>query len=369
MRVLVLGGGRFQGRRCAEMLIEAGHDVVVFNRGGTAPEGARPVKGERGDADALAAAFSGGPFDCVVDNIAYCAEDVRGVLPLVARHAGHYILISSFLIYEKDETASHGTAHLKLVTEEEGGLPSLNEPEPGSTLCGPPGSTGSGTGRRQGESEKRGCEIALMRASLPVPWTILRFCQLQGPGDPSNRRGFFEDRVADGGGVLIPSDFTQPFQPLWRDDAARAVAAAVENPPTAGSPAAASAVENQSASRNRVYNVAGDEILTLKEWLDLLAEALGVEPPYILQLPFADLRRLAGFPYRLPHPMRPLLDTTAARRDLGFAPTPARQWLPDTVAWWRKSGLTSRFWEHREQERAAIAKVRGMIPPTTGEPF
>ena len=343
MRILVLGGGRFQGRRCVEMLLAAGHEVVVFNHAGAAPPGARLICGERGDADALTAVFSNGPFDGVVDNIAYCAEDVRQVMPLVARHAGQYVLISSFLIYEKNETAG-----FRLVKEEE---------EEGSLArLGGPGRDGSG----DSDSDKRGCEVALRRAGLPIPWTILRFCQLQGPGDPSNRRGFFIDRVADGGGVLIPSDFTQPFQPLWRDDAARAVASAVENPPAAGSPAA--------ASRNRVYNVAGDEILTLKEWLDLLAEALGVEPPYILQLPFADLRRQAGFPYRLPHPMRPLLDTTAARGDLGFAPTPVRQWLPGTVAWWRESGLTSRFWEHREKERAAIAKIRGMIPPTTGEP-
>ena len=62
-------------------------------------------------------------------------------------------------------------------------------------------------------------------------------------------------------------------------------------------------VGNPAAS-GRTYNVAGEEILILTKWLDLLAD---------------------------------VLDTARAKRDLGFHSTPPAEWLPGTVAWWRNS--------------------------------
>lgn len=138
--------------------------------------------------------------------------------------------------------------------------------------------------------------------------------------------------------MLIPSDVTEPFQPLWRDDAAAAV---VGNP----------------AAYGQVFNIAGPEIFTLTEWLGLLAQALGCPAPLIVQLPLDEIRRIAGFEYKLPLPMRPLLDIRKAQAILDFRPTPAERWLPETVAWWRDSGLQSHFWEHRPLEIEAIRRI------------
>ena len=71
-----------------------------------------------------------------------------------------------------------------------------------------------------------------------------------------------------------------------------------------------------------------------------------------------DLRHLAGFEYRAPLPGVLLVDITRARKDLGYRSTRVGQWLPDTVAWWRSSGLESRFWEHRPKEVETIRRVR-----------
>jgi 2'-hydroxyisoflavone reductase len=319
MRILVLGGGRFQGRRAAEMLVAQGHAVTVFNRGAAPVTGAAGVRGERSDLALLKAVIDDGGFDSVIDNIAYSSRDVVDLLPLLAGKVGRYILVSSFMVYV-------GAAHsYHLVREEE---------------AAPVAATGDTC-----DAHKRGCEAILLRGEPGVTWTILRPCQIHGPGDPSNRRGFFVDRVADGGGLLVPSGCASPFQPLWRDDAARAAVLAATHP----------------TDGDRIYNVAGGEILSLDEWLDLIAGALGVAPPYIVQLPRDELRRLAGFDYRLPLPMRPLLCTERIRLELGFVPTPAASWLPETVAWWRKSGLASRFWEHREAEVTVIRRLRAQL--------
>lgn len=174
MRVLFLGAGRFMGRRAAEMMVAAGHDVTVLNRSSPLP-GARHVAADRQDPAALARAFAGAGYDCVIDFIAYRRPDVAALAPLLEGKAGQYVLVSSFAVYGPPDAQP-----LRPIAEEEADLD---------------------------------------------PWTVLRLANVDGPGDPSNRRGFFVDRVADGGGLLVPSDAAQPFQPLWRDDAARASAA------------------------------------------------------------------------------------------------------------------------------------------------
>lgn len=316
MRVLILGGGRFQGRRAAEMLVAAGHDVTILNLGAAPVAGARHIIGDVVDTAVLTTAFQHS-YDCVIDNLAYNGDHVRCLLPYLPGHTGHYVQISSIVVY-------HGQVHMPYRP--------LHEAEVDLTVQ-------AGGAYDVG---KRQAEIALRDSGTPVPWTILRLANVEGAGDPSNRRGFFIDRVADGGGLLVPSDHAQPYQPLWRDDAARAAALAAGNP----------------AAYGQTYNIMGVEIFTLNEWLGLLAQVLLVPAPYVVQLPMADLRQLAGFEYKLPLPLRPLLDVSRAQRDLGWQPTPAAAWLPETVAWWRSSGLTSGYWEDRPREIVALARVR-----------
>lgn len=318
MRILILGGGKFQGRVAAEKLVEKGHDVVLFHHASNGIDGARHIQGERGDTEALRQLLLGHDYDCLIDNLAFSRDDVETILPLMNDRVGHYVLISSFVVY------GH-TPELGMVREEDAPLDS-NE--------------GS-----QYDIGKRQCELALMESKISTSWSILRFSNIDGPGDPSNRRGFFIDRVADGGGLLVPADYVQPFRPLWRDDAADAVVKAVTNP----------------IARSKVYNVAGREIMTVNEWVSLIAELMDRPSPFVIQMPLQDIRRLAGFDYRLPLPGRPLLDTSRIEAELGHETTPVRSWLPETIRWWRESGLVSRFWETRPLEIAAIERIRRLM--------
>ncbi|MGE5654696.1 MAG: NAD-dependent epimerase/dehydratase family protein [Bacillota bacterium] len=315
MRILIFGGGKFQGQTAAERLVELGHDVTLYNHSFNGIAGAQHIHGERNDYVATRKLISAHHYDCLIDNLAYSQQDVERLLPVMHERVGHYLLISSFVVY------GHHTA-LGLVREEDAPLNSME---------GSPYDVG-----------KRQCELALRETNISTTWSVLRFANIDGPEDPSNRRGFFIDRVADDGGLLIPNDFIQPFRPLWRNDAAEAVVQAATAP----------------KSRAGVYNVAGREVMTVTEWVNLLADVMSRPKPYLAALSFDEIRRLAGFDYRLPIPGRPILDTTRIESELGFRPTPVERWLPEAVQWWLESGIVSRFWETRPLEIAAIEKFR-----------
>ncbi|NNM44884.1 beta-ketoacyl-ACP reductase [Knoellia koreensis] len=73
-KILVTGGNRGIGLSIARALVEAGHDVVVTNRSGEAPEGLRAVQCEVTDTASVDQAFAaaeeilGGPVEVLVAN-------------------------------------------------------------------------------------------------------------------------------------------------------------------------------------------------------------------------------------------------------------------------------------------------------------
>src|SRR5690349_8494749 len=83
MRILVIGGTEFIGRRTVELLVERSDDVLVVHRGRTEPE---PVLGTHLHADragfsALAGRVADFRPDAVLDTMAMTAADAEAVLP------------------------------------------------------------------------------------------------------------------------------------------------------------------------------------------------------------------------------------------------------------------------------------------------
>ncbi len=66
----MMGGTRFIGVYLTKVLVEQGHEVVLFNRGNhPAPvEGVSQIQGNRKDADQLKEKLSGESFDAIFDN-------------------------------------------------------------------------------------------------------------------------------------------------------------------------------------------------------------------------------------------------------------------------------------------------------------
>ena len=83
MKILVLGGTKFAGIHLVNELLSNGHEVTIATRGKTQDSFGDSVKRkviERQNHDSLFAAFNNEFYDVVVDNLAYCSNDVRVLL-------------------------------------------------------------------------------------------------------------------------------------------------------------------------------------------------------------------------------------------------------------------------------------------------
>jgi nucleoside-diphosphate-sugar epimerase len=104
MKVLVVGGSQFNGFALVQELARRGHDVTVLNRGRTDasfPDGVRRVTADRTNRASMEQALGADEFDCVHDMCAYHPEDVELMINLLRGRVGHYIFVSSTVIYAR----------------------------------------------------------------------------------------------------------------------------------------------------------------------------------------------------------------------------------------------------------------------------
>ena len=178
MRILILGGTRFLGRRVAETLLVAGHDLTLLSRrSGGAPTGAKHICAERG---AGLAKLKDSCFDLVLDFICY---DNEGLDQLVANIVfERYVLISSSWLprlwsgARADELATGPTTAAAQ-------LPDVTL----SYLSGKLLAEQALTKLRQ-----LGCKAVSLR--LPI---------MLGEGDHTGRLDFYRSRMADGGPLIV----------------------------------------------------------------------------------------------------------------------------------------------------------------------
>jgi nucleoside-diphosphate-sugar epimerase len=102
MKVLVLGGNRFFGKRLVDNFLKAGETVTVLNRGhredlfGATVE---TLRCDRRDSAALSALVQGRKWDVVYDQICFEAAEAREACRIFAGVADRYIVTSSQSVY------------------------------------------------------------------------------------------------------------------------------------------------------------------------------------------------------------------------------------------------------------------------------
>ena len=93
MKILVIGGNRFVGKKLVERLITESHKVTVLNRSGTGPARAIKVKFDRNNKlDIDSFNFQG--FDCIVDMCLFKPEQFYLIKDSIPTHT-NYIFVSS----------------------------------------------------------------------------------------------------------------------------------------------------------------------------------------------------------------------------------------------------------------------------------
>ncbi|MFA0815785.1 MAG: NAD-dependent epimerase/dehydratase family protein [Anaerofustis sp.] len=101
MNCLVIGGTRFFGIHLIKSLLENGHEVTIATRGKHPdPFGdfVQRVAVDRTDMQQMKKTFENRYFDAVIDDLAYCALDVKCSLDHI--QCGRYVIASSAVIYE-----------------------------------------------------------------------------------------------------------------------------------------------------------------------------------------------------------------------------------------------------------------------------
>ncbi|MFT7835063.1 NAD-dependent epimerase/dehydratase family protein [Saccharothrix sp. BKS2] len=199
MRILVLGGTVFLGRATAAEAVRRGHEVVCAARGesGSAPDGAVHVPVDR---DAGLGPLSGEHFDAVVDVATMSVTWVRDALRSVG--ADHWTFISSCSVYADHTTP--GTRTLDPL-EDDAGAP--RSPDRYGAIK---------VASENAVRDARGDRAFIVRAGL-----------ITGPGDRSDRFGYWPNRLSRGGRVAVPDATDQPAQHVdVRDLAAWVVDAA-----------------------------------------------------------------------------------------------------------------------------------------------
>ena len=238
MFVAVIGGTRHVGPPIVKLLMDAGHQVSVYNRGRTPaelPPGIERVVIDRKVPGQLGAALATHRPEAVIDMIAYAAEDVEEVFSAVPG-VSHYVFCGSTAVY---------------------GRIGKDTPDE-STLVAPDSAYTFG---------KVACEEFLTekwrQSNFPV--TVMRLAHPYGPRDhllyTAGREAMFLDRMRRGRAVIIPGSGQSRMHPIYVEDAARAFVHVLGRPECMG----------------RTYNLAGEQILTLDEYFASIARALGVQ--------------------------------------------------------------------------------------------
>jgi len=240
MRVLVMGGTRFNGLALVRELAKHGHEVTVLNRGVTQvelPRGVRRLTADRTDHAHLREVLRDEQFDVVQDINGYTVNDIQPMIEVFRGRVAHYIFASSTVIYARSSVVP------------------IREGHPVDR------------GPRQSEygMNKLLCEDMLFaeHRANGFPATTVAFSMVFGPNNiiPEREQRMFT-RLLAGRPVLIPGDGTTLGQVGHVDDEARALRMLMAQPQTFG----------------KRYNLTGRDYFSDEGYVDTFAEVVGVQP-------------------------------------------------------------------------------------------
>jgi nucleoside-diphosphate-sugar epimerase len=253
MRVLIMGGTRFIGVYLTRLLVEQGHEVVLFNRGNK-PSSVAQIQGDRTDPAQLAK-LAGEEFDAVFDNNGRELSDTQPLAEIFKGRVKHFVYVSSAGVYLKSDQMPH----------REG-----DATDPKS--------------RHKGKAET---EAYL--ASSGVPFTSIRPVYIYGPQNYNDLEAWFFDRIVRDRPIPIPGNGMHTTQFGHVADLAAAMAAVLGNERAIG----------------QIYNVAGDRYVTFDGIARACAMAIGKSPESLKLVHYDpkqfDFGKRKAFPMRVQH--------------------------------------------------------------------
>lgn len=257
MRILIMGGTRFIGVYLTKILVNQGHEVVLFNRGNKpAPiEGIQQIHGDRSDAADLKAKLANESFDAIFDNNGRELSDTQPLAELFRDKVQHFIYMSSAGVYLKSDQMPH--------------------------MEGDPIDPKS---RHKGKHET---ETYLAEQGLP--YTSIRPTYIYGPQNYNDLEAWFFDRIVRDRPVPIPGNGMHFTQFGHVQDLAQAMSQVLGN----------------SAAIGQIYNVSGDRFVTFDGLARACATAAGKSAADVQIVHYDpkqfDFGKRKAFPMRVQH--------------------------------------------------------------------
>jgi len=288
MRILVLGGTSFIGRKIVEDARSSGHELTIFSRGKTNPDLFQGVEGiERRAGDRTSGDYESlkeGSWDAVVDVSAYVPRHTRQAMDALDARAGRYLFISTGSVYDYTRAPDF--------------------PDEQCPRLAPIRDTEEITGDTYGPL-KVACEDDVTQRYGDRA-TIVRPGIVAGPHDPTDRFTYWARMAGRGGRVEWPGRPEQPMQVVDSGDLARLVVILLER------------------DQPGVYNAVG-EPMPMPELIAACATGpievvsvpdAGWKAPLVLEDPVWDVmfRRSANLARAAGMPVTPVAETAAATR-------------------------------------------------------
>ena len=252
-----MGGTRFIGVYLTKILVEQGHEVVLFNRGNRpAPvEGVKQIKGDRTDLGTLKDKLAKEQFDAIFDNNGRELSDTQPLVEIFKDRVQHFVYMSSAGVYLKSDQLPH--------------------------IEGDPVDPKS---RHKGKHET---EAYL--AAQGIPFTAIRPTYIYGPQNYNDLEAWFFDRIVRDRPIPIPDNGLHITQFGHCKDLASAMAAVLGN----------------EAAVGQIYNVSGDRYVTFDGLARTCAEAAGKSVDTVQLVHYHpkqfDFGKRKAFPMRVQH--------------------------------------------------------------------
>lgn len=257
MRVLIMGGTRFIGVYLTKILVEQGHEVVLFNRGNKpAPvPGVKQIQGDRTQPQILQQQLAGEKFDAIFDNNGRELSDTAPLAELFAGKIQHFVYVSSAGVYLKSDQMPH--------------------------------IEGDATDPKSRHKGKFETEAYL--AAKGLPFTSIRPVYIYGPQNYNPLESWFFDRIVRDRPIPIPGNGQHITQLGHVKDLAAAMAAVLGN----------------DKAINQIYNVSGSRYVTFSGLARACAAAAGKSPDAVQIVHYDpkkfDFGKRKAFPMRVQH--------------------------------------------------------------------
>lgn len=303
MKVLVIGGTLFIGRRLVGELLKAGHSVAILHRRSKHNFSKRveSLVADRNDAAAIRRAIGERRFDVIFDNVydwerGTTAAQVEATAHAMGNHLKRYIFLSSVAAY------GDGLNHY-----EGDPLAPDNHPEPYV--------------RNKAMSER-----ALLRLHRKTGFPVVTFRPpfVYGPENPFYREAFFWDRMRAGRSIIIPGDGTRLMQFIHVKDLVHALVRAMDAGEAVG----------------EAFNAANPKSLTQVDAVREMARAAGKKPE-LVRVPRERIAAAGGNPMGDPMYFGEYLDVppitenvSKLQRVLGVRLTAFETGLRETYRWY-----------------------------------